>query len=398
MTTASLDAREEAKKLRFRFPMGSPAEASPARFQNASSALGGGASVNAFRNPAYPWVPVGRRLLLGDSEPPMRRARGAAAIGINRSWGGLDAGGILLRARDRTMRPRTGSLLAICFGVTSLSLTSCKKDEELKPEPDPCPVGLVGPALARIPLTDGMAFCVDEREVTWGEYKAFLAANPATGAQPAQCSWNTSFEAEYYDPDDGIPTEFKCDKKYSSPLSEQAVNCVDFCDAVAYCDWAGKHLCGRVGGPTKWGRYDQPFPQPTPEQSEQVQAIGQSTEMESQKVCTNDGATLYPYGNAYEQKRCIDKAWMTLGSGSLVVTDFKERECRGMAKPFADVGDLSGSVSEWNNLCLGDGCLVVGGSFLDDQPDAWACSAGIGFRSHQVKQPGVGFRCCAAPT
>jgi hypothetical protein len=44
-----------------------------------------------------------------------------------------------------------------------------------------------------------------------------------------------------------------------------------------------------------------------------------------QKVCTNDGSTLYPYGNAFEQKRCIDNGWMTSGSGSLAVTDFKEK-------------------------------------------------------------------------
>lgn len=293
----------------------------------------------------------------------------------------------------------------------TLALAACSKDEELKAKAEPveagaggtaangeCPSGLAGPPLTRIKSSNGSVYCMDQREVTWGEYKAFLAASPNTTAQPAECAWNTGFAAEYYEPSDGFPPPDKCPTSYANPVDGQAVNCVDFCDAIAYCESVGKHLCGRIGGPSKWGRVDEPFKQATSEQAEQVSQTAQSLEMEAQYACTNGGKTGFPYGNAYEEKRCIDKEWVNTGPASLVVTDPSSRQCHGTEAPFDTISDLSGSVREWNNLCVSGGCATIGGSFTDDSPDSFACASGIGFVGTQSKHPGVGVRCCAEPT
>src|SRR5262249_6416251 len=88
-----------------------------------------------------------------------------------------------------------------------------------------CPMDMV-----EVPHPAG-TFCIDATEVTNGAYKAFLAASPDPSAQPAFCGWNTDYSpSSFYGPDD------------------HPVVYVDWCDAYAYCEAAGKRLCGAIGG------------------------------------------------------------------------------------------------------------------------------------------------------
>ena len=88
---------------------------------------------------------------------------------------------------------------------------------------------------------------IDKTEATIREYGAFLRMFPDAGAveasdQPAYCRWNT-------DPRHGdfINGDVK-------PVTE-----VDWCDAFAFCRWAGKRLCGgRKGGPVPFDRSTDP--------------------------------------------------------------------------------------------------------------------------------------------
>jgi hypothetical protein len=81
---------------------------------------------------------------------------------------------------------------------------------------------------------NGTTYCMDTRTVSAGEYAAFLAAKVDPSAQPSRCLWNDSFEPGCaFDP-------------IQAPNAD--VTCVDLCDAEAYCLWAGKRLCGRIGG------------------------------------------------------------------------------------------------------------------------------------------------------
>ncbi|MCC6217597.1 MAG: hypothetical protein IT376_22250, partial [Polyangiaceae bacterium] len=86
---------------------------------------------------------------------------------------------------------------------------ACQKDPDIRPEgtaggaarPEDlaCPEGLPGAELVRVQTNDGVVFCMDQREVTWAEYDAFLAAKQGdTSGQPPECGWNTGYAPEYY--------------------------------------------------------------------------------------------------------------------------------------------------------------------------------------------------------
>ena len=108
-------------------------------------------------------------------------------------------------------------------------------------QPQPCPLEqpacegegqcvVRGPAL--VPVGN---YFIHATEVTVSQYGAFLRAkNGDVSGQSAVCSWNQS----YWDYD-------------SHPIMEpanQPIAWVDWCDAAAYCSWAGMRLCGRIGG------------------------------------------------------------------------------------------------------------------------------------------------------
>src|SRR5262249_39830790 len=94
-----------------------------------------------------------------------------------------------------------------------------------------CPTGLPGPPLIAVPPPSGGRFCIDATEVTNAQYAAFLATNPQTSLQPARCtSWNGTYAGAYVGPLTG--------------RDDYPVVGVTWCDAFAYCKWAGKRLCG----------------------------------------------------------------------------------------------------------------------------------------------------------
>ena len=104
----------------------------------------------------------------------------------------------------------------------------------------PCSAAHAPPAMIPITAGNGTSYCMDTRTVSAGEYKAFLAAQIDPSQQPSRCLWNTSFE-----PGAGSSG---CDSFDPVNAPDADVTCVDLCDAEAYCLWAGKRLCGRIGG------------------------------------------------------------------------------------------------------------------------------------------------------
>lgn len=71
------------------------------------------------------------------------------------------------------------------------------------------------------------------QEVTNEAYQAWLDTQPNPQLQGGECAWNTS-----YVPAQGWP----------ATDAKLPVNYVDFCDAAAYCRWAKRRLCGKIGG------------------------------------------------------------------------------------------------------------------------------------------------------
>jgi formylglycine-generating enzyme required for sulfatase activity len=252
--------------------------------------------------------------------------------------------------------------------------------------------------------TQGNVYCMDQREVNWGEYKAFMTAKGGdTSGQPTECDWNTSFEPEYFPVDSGVEVDptHKCPMDAAPTSDDVAANCLDFCDALSYCESVGKRLCGRIGGPKKWGRMN--VGGNSSAEKNAIAKLAATSEMEFGHACTQGSKSTYPYGDAYEPGRCLDAEWVSQkGKDSLQITNLSNRTCHGAQSPFDQIYDLSGSVEEWQNLCFlsgagptGTGCLAIGAGFMQTDPADFACAGSLRFRSSKEKGPAVGVRCCA---
>jgi formylglycine-generating enzyme required for sulfatase activity len=156
------------------------------------------------------------------------------------------------------------------------------------------------------------------------------------------------------------------------------ITCVDWCDAVAYCTWAKRHLCGRIGG----GSVDVTT----------GTAYADATKSEWYAACSGGGAHAYPYGGTYGAGVCNDdgNAMKDVGSSPA---------CEGAA---AGVFDMSGNVDEWADECttygdpgVHDACTKRGGAYWAT-PSGLRCDAYFAdFRGRL--DPGLGFRCCGTP-
>jgi formylglycine-generating enzyme required for sulfatase activity len=217
----------------------------------------------------------------------------------------------------------------------------------------PLDAALHGPSLVCVSET----FCIDSTEVTRGQYADFLATEPtATG---------TGCSADDLTPAGSWPV---------APGDEDrpVVN-VDWCDAYSYCAWAGKRLCGRIGG--------------GPVSMADATDVTQS---EWYFACTGGHqGQLYPYGNAYSLATCNDSNQHT--DVRAVTAD---PQCVG---GFAGILDMSGNVYEWEDACGGSaadsGCYIRGGDFTEGA-GLVTCDTAITHMRNQNAYSRFGFRCC----
>lgn len=216
----------------------------------------------------------------------------------------------------------------------------------------PCPDGS-GPPLVR--MEKGL--CIDSTEVTRAQYLAFLNANPSTGGQLPECGWNASFV-----PSTGVPT-----------ASQNPITNIDWCDAYAYCKWAGKELCGSVGdgGPVPMSSF-----------------LDWTVSMWD-RACTKAGTRVYPYGSSYQPGACNSDS---PEGGKAPVGTFPN--CVG---GYPGIYDMVGNVGEWENSCtpasdggpVADICQRRGGTYDD--------MSSCGFPEMNPRNyvsSGLGVRCC----
>jgi hypothetical protein len=295
------------------------------------------------------------------------------------------------------------ALLWAASAMTTVALAGCSRtEEEVKPDPsvtpdatDPkthdsaavpkewtCPQGVSGAKMVLIPWPDGSAYCIDEREAVYAEYKQFLDAKGEDfSGQPPECAWNESFVPGWDDAAHEIP---QCSSWYIDTEPDRAANCMDFCDAWAYCAWAGKRLCGVRGADpgklTLRSRDDAPNA-----------AVLNS---EWFNVCSQGGATKYPYGDAYEPGTCIDQTKIDAEGedSALAVRDAAANTCHGTNSPYDAVYNMSGSVQQWLNICFADGCVSHGGRWYKE---ALPCDDNYGVASIRSVTMVKGVRCCA---
>ena len=225
----------------------------------------------------------------------------------------------------------------------------------------PTPTCQNGKCVVRGPsMVKAGTFYVDKSEVTALDYATFVKAVGEVGVadQAAVCAWNLSFERG----PNAVP---------AAEAAADPVTGVDFCDATAYCAWAGKRLCGKVGGGSLG-----------------LAELSDATKSQWFAACGGPAGQLYPYGSTHKDAACNDAS---AGTGKVApVASFEK--CSGF---YPGVFDMLGNVAEWVNACdanLGpaDGCETIGGNFASTP----TCSSS-GLKHRNEQPPGVGFRCCS---
>jgi formylglycine-generating enzyme required for sulfatase activity len=255
-------------------------------------------------------------------------------------------------------------------------------------QPVACPAGTTGAQLILIQTDTGAAYCIDQREVTRGEYKAFLDAKAGDmSGQPPGCAWNERYAPLIPDPADPEGA-FTCptDSWALETYPDYPVVCMDICDGIAYCAWAGKRLCGVVGASAA-----------DVNKVANHKTLAGSKASEWAYACSQGGKTTYPYGDTYEPARCIDKARIDAeGLAAQAATTGAQETCHGTEPPFDQIFHMSGSVQEWINICgqSGAASCAAGGGAVGQMPEYLSCAGGLGVATDD-NGPGDGFRCCA---
>jgi sulfatase modifying factor 1 len=208
--------------------------------------------------------------------------------------------------------------------------------------------------------------CIDSTEVTVAHYRAFVSSIDGGVAQTPVCASNASFT-----PLGGIP---------GPTHNSEAITGLSWCQAEAFCTWAGKALCGAPdGGSFAFTSYADP---------------AQSVWM---RACSANGTQSYPYGNVFKSGACNVPLTPDAAVGIAAVASFTQ--CDGSVP---GLYDMIGNVTEWENACQTSGgdaaadlCRRRGAGY--DEP----ANASLGTcswdeadsRDHQGNTSGA--RCCA---
>jgi formylglycine-generating enzyme len=230
-----------------------------------------------------------------------------------------------------------------------------------------CPSGR-GPTMVRLPAPLGGG-CIDSTEVTYGQYQDFLETFPDPTDQPDICAVNR-YSGAY------TPTAYLYKTYTDAPETyrDYALLGADWCDARAFCAWAGKSLCGKVGGGA-------------------LAAADRSKPTDQWWLaCSAAGTRIYPYKGAYDATACH--------------TEYNSSDSIRQ-RPFT--ATCEGDVEEWTDSCVSAGtgkpeddlCSLRGGSFNFDG-DSVKCS----FSESKPRARGeadpnglgysvMGFRCCS---
>jgi formylglycine-generating enzyme required for sulfatase activity len=224
----------------------------------------------------------------------------------------------------------------------------------------PCS-GDAGPKSVRVG-----SFCIDSTEVTNAEYATFLAANPPVSLGGSACAFKPNFT-----PAQGWPVAAA---KTSFPVVY-----VDWCDAYAYCAWAGKRLCGAIGGGA----------------SARASVANKAVD-EWYAACSMNGADVFPYGSqTYVSGKCNDLE----GAANSLRAVGSLTGCQG---GYPGIFDMNGNAWEWEDACdvnagASDACLIRGGSFLFSGASYGGCPTY--FNDYVIKRSDTyndtGFRCCS---
>ena len=219
------------------------------------------------------------------------------------------------------------------------------------------------PGTSGSPMVSVGAFCIDSTEVTQAEYGQFLEAGTTPDAQTALCAWNTSYTPTGQWPPTGATLDVP-------------VTSVNWCDAHAFCAWAGKRMCGQIGGG------------PVAPSDDNDAGLSQWF-----YACSHNGQFVYPYGNTYGPTTC--NGGSANGGNQIVDAVGSFTGCVG---GFPGIYDMRGNVREWEDSCnamtgMTDMCNERGGSVNDGQGNLTCAAPDIAPRTDANAH--LGIRCCA---
>ncbi len=239
-------------------------------------------------------------------------------------------------------------------GDTGLGETTVPPDTG----PAPCPSKTGTTAMVRV-TGPTKSFCIDVNEVTITQMELYdgltLTAPPGL---PTRCTgfWKRWYRRVAVGGDPPVTAD------------EPAIN-VNWCQAFAYCKWAGKRLCRSL---------DSSGPSPT--NSELFWA------------CSNGGTSTRPYGPTYVAKSCDVESGRSTPTSITVAP-----KCHGTSPPYDKIFNLVGSAEEWSDECVDTGtkasCTTRGGYFGNASTDALCATTDLGPVDSEFAS--LGFRCCA---
>lgn len=216
----------------------------------------------------------------------------------------------------------------------------------------PCGTNLRGPAMVEVP---DAGFCIDSTEVTGAQYAEFLAATDGGAADAGFLDASTL--------DGGLPPFCKRDgfapgggTSFDAGPPALPVARVSWCDAFAYCQWAGKRLCtGKVSSVDtgEWLR-----------------------------ACTRDGTQKVSPADG-------DAAACNLS----VMASAPPKTFAGCQGGYNGIFDMIGNVEEWVGSCDGGStCMTLGGNYTYT-PQAVTCDTSIS-SGPNTSTVATGIRCC----
>jgi formylglycine-generating enzyme required for sulfatase activity len=225
--------------------------------------------------------------------------------------------------------------------------------------------GVKGAEMMFVDDGQGSGYCIDVREASVAEFNLFKTYAGDTPKQAAPCSANLGWQN--IGDSSQLPTRY-----------------VDWCDASAFCSWAGKRLCGRIGGGAN---------------TTSTEANDPALD-EWYRACTNAGQWIYPYGDAFNGNICN-----THTPGNNVDNVGTNIDCHGTDDPYDKLLDMSGNVAEWTTYCEPDTagaipdedeyCFLRGGDFTTVNPETSGRCDYVE-KKQRLEAPTItmGIRCC----
>jgi formylglycine-generating enzyme required for sulfatase activity len=192
-------------------------------------------------------------------------------------------------------------------------------------------------------------FCIDSTEVTNAQYALFLSAKVPPPPASDVCAFKKS----------NVPAD-----NWPFFHDDYPVIDVDWCDAKAFCQWAGKRLCGHSD-------------------------VGGKTVNEWHYACSGGEKSDYPTPNAKNAGVCNYGD----AQGAKLAAAGSYAGCEG---GFPNLFDMLGSVAEWVDSCVStagaaDVCLLSGGSYMSEGAD---CNVTYQW-ARGLTDVDYGIRCCA---